>query len=824
MIPATALEVIQLFFESEGSANGPRLADNLKTVFRRYILPELGFASESLRENFQDCLSKVPVRQFQKIEETFDKALESQKDERKKLSDGSVRNYRSALSRLLNWLKSQSWYVEASQPASEDYAPVMSVGKSISKCAEDTRQANEKFTHLNPQAFKSFLIPQDQLSPGLSEQLNQLHLFWTEPDSCYRRGPSIEVQAVEKCIVFIRIFLGWLKVEKQIPDEELNLALLTSFETLNEFLDWGIKEHDQGYPWASDVAKVILLVLKWMNPQSKHYTYSDIPQIVHMRRYIFDLDAKREDIGHYGLKPEDLSDKTRAQLDAFRRFWLDLEVPERKKPPVVEQTWKGYNNLILWFLGWLHNIQGEPIETLSLEQVANLDLLKKFVAWSINVRGNGYGWATNAGYASLAVAKWLNPQSKHREFRDIPVVEEIRDYTSYLREQHRNEDSRQNIDKKMLTFQEAQLVVDYLKQCCAPLDKYGDARSEKAVMSSWQKYLIVAILTYCPVRQREIRELTIDGTLCREADGYWVKLKPSQHKAGRRSRKGREYALPKHLTKDLDTWLRDWRVKGPNSHQFVFMRMRSNRFPETFGDPLNAGNMSDLVTSAVHNATAVLFGQPRDTTPHIYRRIAVTYQHRYGRPEQRDALAELMGHSLAEAIRTYNEESSRERTQRADRWWELKEEPGSGQQETLPVQPLINGQIAEDQHELRHLSASAHQNEYLKKKRDQALLSVWAMQELAWREIPRCNIGDFITEGESYKLKVSKPDGTRYKEVIIKDAIAKILLKYLEARKECGEKVDELSPLFIGIGNRSRGGRLDRVGIQGILKFHLGEV
>ncbi len=424
----------------------------------------------------------------------------------------------------------------------------------------------------------------------------------------------------------------------------------------------------------------------------------------------------------------------------------------------------------------------------------------------------------------MAVAKWLNPQSKSRDFRDIPLVEDVREYVRYLREQHRDEEPRQNLDEKRLTFQEAQQVVEYLKQCCAPLDKYGDERSEKAVMSSWQTYLIVAILTYCPVRQREIRELTVNQTLFREADGYWVKLTSKQHKAGRKSRKGREYPLPKHLTADLDTWLKEWRQKVLTSHHRVFIQMGSNRCPENFGQPLNAGNMSDLVANAAHRATAVLFNEPRDTTPHVFRRIAITYQRRYGRPEQKEALAELMGHTVEEADRTYNEESIREKSQKAEGWWQLNLQLSNEQVTYIqPTQP-VDGWIEEDERHLKHLEVSAYQNDHLRKLRDQAILTLWAMQELAWAEMHRLDIGDLIQQEKTYKLAVPKIDGTRDKQLSLKESIAKILIQYIDARKEYGEKLTKNSPLFIGIGNRSGGRRLQPASIQIVLKYYLGKV
>lgn len=823
MQPETALEVYQLFLDSNCKTNA-RLADNLKTTLRRYLLPKLGFLPEVLRQNFEGCLANVPLHQIQNMEELFDEAVETLSKTEQPLSNGAIRNYRSALNRFLQWLRQQPWYFEIPKPVYENRAPKMSIGKSMAKYAEERRQVNEKFENLDLTDLRSYLLKKQELTPALIEQLDQLRLFWTEPDVMERKGPAMQPQLFTTCSLCTQIILGWLHKEKRLPVEKLNLEITADLKTLQSFINWGLEECHKDYPWASDVAKVAVLIAKWLNPQAKHFNFGDISQIQELRKYIHNLNLKREDIGKYGLKPEELASTTKAQLESFRKFWTDTEVPERKKPPITERTFKGYCDSVVWFLGWLHNIQGEALESLSLAHFADFTLLKQFISWGINRRGNGYGWATNTGYASMAVAKWLNPQSKSRDFRDIPQVEEIREYVRYLREQHRDEDSRQNLDQKRLTFQEAQQVVEYLKQCCAPFDKYGDDRSERAVMCSWQRYLIVAILTYCPVRQREIRELTLNKTLFREADGYWVKLTARQHKAGRKSRKGREYPLPKHLTADLDTWLKEWRPKVLTAHHLVFVQMGSNRCPENLGQPLNAGNMSDLVANAAHNATAVLFNEPRDTTPHVFRRIAITYQRRYGRPEQREALAELMGHTVEEADRTYNEESIREKSQKAEGWWQLNPNIAKEQTNHLQHHPSIDGRIEEDEYPLKHLEASAYQNDHLRKLRDQAILVLWAMQELAWAEMHRLNVGDLHQEEGVYKLSVPKINGIRDRQLLLKESIADILLRYLEARKEYKETLTETSPLLIGIGNRSGGKRLLPPGIQGILRYYIGTV
>lgn len=824
MRPETALDIFQVFVESAECQSNKRLVDNLKTVLRKYILPSFGFGAEILRRDLLGCLAKVSLHEFRHVDKIFNQALKALGDQGESISNGSVRNYRSALNRLLQWVRQQPWHFEPSSPASEERAPKMSIGKCMAKCAEDKKQLAEKFEYLSREGFDPYFLNEEELNPNLIEQMSGLQLFWIEPEGQKRKGPAMQKEIFVNCFEYIQIILAWLKNKQQVPIQSLDLALIADLNTLQAFINYGLEEHGKDYRWASDVAKVSMLVTKWLNPHAKHYNFGDIGQVQDLRRYIHELDSKREDIGFYHLDLKVAPQKFKTGLESFRKFWLDLEVPARKKVAISERTFRSYEENVLGFSGWLYNIQGEMLKEISLDKFADLILLKQFIEWGINCRKNGYGWAVNVAYSSMAVAKWLNPQSKSRTFKDIPIIEEIREYAGYLREQNRNEESRQNLDQKRLTFQEAQQVVEYLKQCCAPLDKYGDERSEKAVMSSWQKYLIVSILTYCPVRQREIRELALNQTLFREADGYWVKLTPKNHKAGQKSRKGREYPLPKHLTADLDTWLREWRPKVKKSEQLIFIRMGSNRRPDSLGEPLDAGDMGDLVTSTVHNATAVLFNEPRDTTPHVYRRIAITFQRRYGRPEQKGPMAEMMGHTVEEADRTYNEESGREKAQKAEGWWQLNPQVGSASANNTSSKLIRDGWIEEDQQQLKHLEASPYQNECLKKLRDQAIMTLWALQELTWAEMHRANIGDLIQQNGSHSLAISRLDGLRSRTLPLKKAIAEIINRYLEARIDFGETLTEVSPLLIGIGNRSGGNRLSAFGIQEILKYYFGHV
>ncbi len=388
----------------------------------------------------------------------------------------------------------------------------------------------------------------------------------------------------------------------------------------------------------------------------------------------------------YGLKEEEFSPALKRQVDQFHRFVTAPEIPKRKDSPLRQTTFTTYWHAIRLFFGWMHRFQDVPLEELKLEMMADREWLDEFIAWGINDRGNGYGWATLKGAAALNVAKWQHyRRSKQAKYRDIEEIEEIRALLLEIAHKREKEPkrtaSKEMLEEKLLTFEQCVEVTKYLRKCCAPqrtrLERTGGKRSvaghrrpDRAIMQSWQRYLLIAILTYCPIRQRELRELEVGRTLFREEDGYVVRLQPDDHKTGSKTGKDREFALPSNLTADLDEWLNVWRPKIPTEHQRVFIRLAPQK-PNDVGKPYEGTKLSEVVSRAMYSATGVLYREPKRTSAHDFRRIAITWQRKYGNRDHDEALAEMMGHSVREADRTYSQLTSRERTEKAKNWWKV---------------------------------------------------------------------------------------------------------------------------------------------------------
>lgn len=378
------------------------------------------------------------------------------------------------------------------------------------------------------------------------------------------------------------------------------------------------------------------------------------------------------------LAETELTPTLRQELADLGHFLTAPEVAKRQDRQIRKVTFGNYETMIRGFGGWLYRVVNVSRQELSISLIADREWLDEYVAWGISDRDNSYGWALNVAAAGLNAAKWLHHQrSISPKYRDIREVELIRAKIAELQAKREKEPrrrvSKEKMVEKFVPFDQVEEVVRYLRLCCATRTTKGYARKDLTVMHSWQIYLIIAILAYCPVRQREVREMELERTLFREAKGYMVLLEPDNHKTGSFTGKGREFCLPDLLTQDLDEWLNVWRPKLRAHHNRVFMKLRegTGSFKQAYDD----SQLSGMVVRTMYRATGILFDDPKKTAPHDFRRIAITWQRKYGDRDQDQALAELMGHSVEEANRTYNQMSGRDRTAKAQEWWKAVAKP-----------------------------------------------------------------------------------------------------------------------------------------------------
>jgi integrase len=422
----------------------------------------------------------------------------------------------------------------------------------------------------------------------------------------------------------------------------------------------------------------------------------------------------------YELSEKDFSSATLKQLRrkpagpppnmGFHYFCTAPAVANRKDNRLREVTFEQTLKHINGFLGWYANIRHDiKQQELSLELLTDEMLLEEFITWGIAEKGNGNGWAHQVACSSLRVLKWLHHRrSKQSAYKDIEVIQTRRAYIDDRHGKYKSEgyryNSEKNLEEKLLTFKECEELVQKLRCYCGDRRECDRTiRPESAVMRSWQRYLIIAILTYCPIRQFEIRHLQFNVNLFREPDGYWITWTAEQHKVGSKTGKGRTFPLllPPEITADLDTWITRWQPRAKEvscdvdewlkfwkkanaapkvierwkeifehveiEKDLVFFSLGSNPHRESFGTMWTSPHFYSLVAKAVYRFTG------QRTSPHTFRNIGITHQRQEGDPDQRIALAEVMGHDPITADRIYDLTNSRDRSKKAKYWWKPRQ-------------------------------------------------------------------------------------------------------------------------------------------------------
>ena len=245
-----------------------------------------------------------------------------------------------------------------------------------------------------------------------------------------------------------------------------------------------------------------------------------------------------------------------------------------KLDPVKPSTIQKEEVNILYFLGWYN--QNFPDSELHLELLTNINLLDDFIDWVIDNREVTNSTSVKMTEVAISIAKWLNyHKTNRRNWSDISLILDLKDINSQYKKDYQEERKILDPQKwaaKELSHEDARRVVDYLRTLCAERSskklKRGakeydgtHARELSVIVRSWQTYLLVKILVYCPIREEEIKNWVFNDSLFRYLDDngnpYYV-VSLDKHKLDKTG-KIRHYPLPSILTEDLDTWLFNWR-------------------------------------------------------------------------------------------------------------------------------------------------------------------------------------------------------------------------------------------------------------------------
>jgi hypothetical protein len=247
-----------------------------------------------------------------------------------------------------------------------------------------------------------------------------------------------------------------------------------------------------------------------------------------------------------------------------------------------------------------------------------------------------------------------DPLEGKNNFDDIPIIKEVRKL-------HRDANQRQRLaprssdeSKKWITWEDYLGVTRNTKNEVLELiqkyellaktkRKYTKGDTERLysleqirITEAYQRYLILAIFSSIPDRQRTIRELEVGRTLIKdtETDCWVVKHGPNDYKTGKHYGERPAMQLAEELTPAIDDFIANWRPALYPSTNSLFVQSRT-------GKPMTGNSIFKRVVRCCFKYTG------KSVNPHLLRDIIVTHVRETEASEKElEALALYMGHSI----------------------------------------------------------------------------------------------------------------------------------------------------------------------------------
>ena len=425
--------------------------------------------------------------------------------------------------------------------------------------------------------------------------------------------------------------------------------------------------------------------------------------------------------GEYSLKPKETNEELQAELDEWYRAMT--EVRFRSVDPVVRPvTAKSYLKFVRMALGWIvkermgappgaeaangaqgkirHaasgptgdggtacSSEGSNVDTGagSVEErlarvrlswlvpdstAAAAETTFDYVQWLKRERGASPNAIANIVRAVIKLSKhrFSSGVTDKKQFDEMGVIRELRSIHNDARLKARTSGPVADESKKWLDWTEFLGAVEALREERSEVSAAsGSARSPKAVAQSHQRYLVAAIFSSVPDRQRTLRELEMGKTLVRSECGenFAIRHREDDYKTGGAYGERPLLALPKALSADIEDFWENWRGHlDPKDHNFLFCSRG--------GKPPNEGTINRILTRSMFRITG------KKVNPHLLRDAVVTHIRGTDASEaQLEALALYMGHSLAIQRSTYDKRSKEQKIAPAVRLLEDMKEGGA---------------------------------------------------------------------------------------------------------------------------------------------------
>ena len=388
---------------------------------------------------------------------------------------------------------------------------------------------------------------------------------------------------------------------------------------------------------------------------------------------------------NYGLPKEYANHypKLALELDDYYIF-MTQPTTYSQESPIRDATAKVYMNHAKLFLGWCSSQKkkegavvgekgnGEKMnDEIMMKEFSLFDVVPnkekesanniiQFVLWlrsrdvSVSYEANILRGITKLLKYRFSKESNSDPLDGKNNFDDIPIIKEVRKL-------HRDANQRQRLaprssdeSKKWITWEDylgvtrntknevLELIQKY-ELLSASKRKYAKGDKERIysleqirITEAYQRYLILAIFSSIPDRQRTIRELEVGRTLIKdtETDCWVVKHGPNDYKTGKHYGERPAMQLAEELTPAIDDFIANWRPALYPSTNSLFVQSRT-------GKPMTGNSIFKRVVRCCFKYTG------KSVNPHLLRDIIVTHVRETEASEKElEALALYMGHSI----------------------------------------------------------------------------------------------------------------------------------------------------------------------------------
>lgn len=376
----------------------------------------------------------------------------------------------------------------------------------------------------------------------------------------------------------------------------------------------------------------------------------------------------RSRITKYSISKRELTPQLAEEFDRLIRFGTERFYGAQSEP-IAMVTAEKYTDHLRGFLGYLKNVDKVPLEDLSLRSLVpssgrdGVIPAFNYTQWLIKERNIAVRTELLVLRSVLFVAKFVHhdqsqivPGSGDKSYSDLDVVKELRALINSRRKASKVAPRVADEKPKWVDWNEYLFIVQELRRETGALkvDSQGKTlrRDDKDIAWSLQKYLIFAILSCIPDRQRTIRELKIGRTLFKEGDRYVIRHGPSDYKTGSAYGVRAPLYISSSINPELEAYINMYRSALQPDHEYLFTQAN--------GQPLTDKSLYKLFWTTSFRISG------KRLSPHMVRDVVITHLRGTDASERElEALAIYMGHSVSIQKSTYDRRSQQEKVQPA---------------------------------------------------------------------------------------------------------------------------------------------------------------